>query len=218
MSGTRTQTVETVTIQSVVDEGWNEAELRSNLAQLGYATAKNPQCTTFPVSFKPALNRLKSKGVSQSPSQQKGIAPDSAIVVNTPTDDEALNIACETGIELDIVLQAAKEVDSLELLVIWAEEYQQKKLAKQLKRQISQSVDRQIQIEDLEDKRENLESRLRDALTLQNLDIAGLEKRLGVKVPESLAQLAANQKAGEEPDFLKDKDGRSILERLKTTV
>lgn len=125
-----------------------------------------------------------------------------------PTDDDVLAIAENSNIELDIVMQAAENCNTLRLLVMWAEEYQQQKAEIQEARAITaikESVKRRIELEKLTEKEQELQERLVSALTPATNStpaISDIEKMLGIETPESVKVLAKSNYGAKAPDFL----------------
>jgi flagellar hook-basal body complex protein FliE len=199
-----------LTIESEVKQGWSEAQLRQALAQLGYAHAKNSDCKTFPAHFKTSLDKLKTQQ-----NQTEGKAISSALSA-PPTDDDVLAVAEQANIELDVVMQAAQNCQTLSFLVKWAEEYQAQKSAieqEEAELAIRESVTRRIELEKLTQKEKELQERLVSALapsTSTIPSVSSIEKMLGVEIPEPVRNLAASDYTAEKaPDFLLQ--ARSLL-------
>ena len=120
-----------------------------------------------------------------------------------PTDDDILELAASTGIELDVVMSAAEHVESLEALVKWVEKY------KQLEEEqaIEDSARQQFELDQLRKKEQELGERLNAAINKPAVNIAAIRQRLGVKTPQSVMNLGKwDGKPGSsgEPDFLKN--------------
>jgi hypothetical protein len=126
-----------------------------------------------------------------------------------PTDDDVLAIAEGSNIELDVVMQAAENCNTLRLLVMWAEEYQRQKSEVQEEKAIEairESVKRRIELEKLTQKEQELQERLVSALTpaaSATPSISDIEKMLGIETPESVRNLAKSKYIdAKAPDFL----------------
>lgn len=194
-----------ITIESEVKQGWDESQLRNALAQLGYGQAKNPGCKEFPAHFKSSLDKLKNQ---QAQSEQKAIGTNSALAA-APTDDDVLTIAEQSNIDIDVVMQAAANCETLRLLVLWAEEYQRQKAEieeEKVIEDIRESVKRRIELEKLTGTEQQLQERLLSALTPSTNSrpsVASIEKMLGIETPESVRKLAKSSYSGDKaPDFL----------------
>jgi hypothetical protein len=118
------------------------------------------------------------------------------------TDDDVLELAEATGVDLDVVMSAAAHVEDLEALVKWVEAYQELESEQAIK----DSARQQFELDQLRKKETELGERLNAALTKSKPDVNKIRQRLGVKVPTSVSNLGAwNGKAADanEPDFLK---------------
>lgn len=126
------------------------------------------------------------------------------------TDDDVLELAETTGVDLDVVMSAAAHVEDLEALVKWIEEYTKLESEQEIK----DSARQQFELDQLRKKESELTDRLNSALTKPKPNTNTIRQRLGVKVPKSVSNLGAwNGKvnANNEPDFLKQ--ARSVLEK-----
>jgi hypothetical protein len=118
------------------------------------------------------------------------------------SDDDVLELAESTGVDLDVVMSAAAHVEDLEALVKWVEAYQELKDEQAIK----DSARQQFELDQLRKKETELGERLNAALTKSKPDVNKIRQRLGVKVPTSVSNLGAwNGKVNDpnEPDFLK---------------
>jgi hypothetical protein len=118
------------------------------------------------------------------------------------TDDDLLELAEATGVDLDVVMSAAAHVEDLEALVKWVEAYQELEDEQAIK----ESAREQFELDQLRKKETELGERLNAALTKSKPDVNKIRQRLGVKVPTSVSNLGAwNGKVNDvnEPDFLK---------------
>jgi hypothetical protein len=118
------------------------------------------------------------------------------------TDDDVLELAETTGVDLDVVMSAAAHVEDLEALVKWVEAYQELESEQAIK----ESVRQQFELDQLRKKETELGERLNAALTKSKPDVNKIRQRLGVKVPTSVSRLGTwNGKVNDanEPDFLK---------------
>ncbi|MBD2016167.1 hypothetical protein H6F96_19610 [Microcoleus sp. FACHB-53] len=118
------------------------------------------------------------------------------------TDDDVLDLAETTGVDLDVVMSAAAHVEDLEALVKWVEAYQELESEQTIK----ESAKQQFNLDQLRKKETELTDRLNSALTKTKPDVKKIRQRLGVKVPASVSRLGTwNGKADDanEPDFLK---------------
>lgn len=135
--------------------------------------------------------------------------PTSSALSAAPTDDDVLAIAESSNIELDVVMQAAENCNTLRLLVMWAEEYQRQKAEIQEEKAvvaIKESVKRRIELEKLTEKEQELQERLVSALTpgaSTTPSIGDIEKMLGITTPDSVKNLAKSKYTEDKaPDFL----------------
>jgi ketopantoate reductase len=125
-----------------------------------------------------------------------------------PTDSAAIDIAIETNIDLEIVEKAAQQCQTLETLVMWAEEYQRQKATQEeeeLAKSIQESVKRRLDLERLTKAQKDLQERLVVALSTPKANrpsIAEIEKLLGIETPEAVKQIAKTSYTEEVPDFL----------------
>lgn len=118
------------------------------------------------------------------------------------TDDDVLELAEATGVDLDVVMSAAAHVEDLEALVKWVEAYKEIESEQAIK----DSARQQFELDQLRKRENELGDRLNAALTKATPDVSKIRQRLGVKVPAKVTNLGAwNGKVGDpnEPDFLK---------------
>ena len=119
------------------------------------------------------------------------------------TDDDILDVAASTGVNLDVVMNAAAHVADLEALVKWVEVY--KELEDE--QAIRDSAKEQFEIDQLRKKESQLGERLNAALNKPAVNTNVIRQQLGVKVPAGISKLGKwdGQPGSEgEPDFLKD--------------
>lgn len=125
--------------------------------------------------------------------------PNSDLAVS---DDDVLELAETTGVDLDVVMSAAAHVEDLEALVKWVEAYKEVEAEQAIK----DSARQQFELDQLRKRESELGERLNAALTKSTPDVSKIRQRLGVKVPAKVTNLGAwNGKVGDpnEPDFLK---------------
>jgi hypothetical protein len=118
------------------------------------------------------------------------------------TDDEILEIAENTGVDLDVVMSAAEHVQSLEALVYWVEAYKELEFEQAIK----DSARQQFEIDQLRKKEQELGERLNTALNKPPPNVDAIRQQLGVKVPQSVTNLGkwdGKPGSSNEPDFLK---------------
>lgn len=118
------------------------------------------------------------------------------------TDDDVLELAEATGVDLDVVMSAAAHVEDLEALVKWVEAYKEIESEQAIK----DSARQQFELDQLRKKESELGERLNSALTKSTPDVNKIRQRLGVKVPKGVTKLGTwNGKVNDanEPDFLK---------------
>jgi hypothetical protein len=118
------------------------------------------------------------------------------------TDDDILDVAASTGVNLDVVMNAAAHVADLEALVKWVEVY--KELEDE--QAIRDSAREQFEIDQLRKKESQLGDRLNAALNKAPVNTNLIRERLGVAVPKSVTKLGLwDGKVDSEnaPDFLK---------------
>jgi hypothetical protein len=118
------------------------------------------------------------------------------------SDDDVLELAETTGVDLDVVMSAAAHVEDLEALVKWVEAYKEIESEQAIK----DSARQHFELDQLRKKESELGERLNVALTKTTPDVSKIRQRLGVKVPAKVTNLGAwNGKVGDpnEPDFLK---------------
>lgn len=143
-----------------------------------------------------------SKALPCSESENDNVDADIPDVSLTVTDDDVLELAETTGVDLDVVMNAAAHVEDLEALVKWVEAYQELESEQAIK----ESAKQQFNLDQLRKKETELTDRLNSALTKTKPDVNKIRQRLGVKVPASVSRLGTwNGKADDanEPDFLK---------------
>jgi hypothetical protein len=120
----------------------------------------------------------------------------------TVTDDDILDVAASTGVDLDVVMNAAAHVADLEALVQWVEVY--KELEDE--QAIRDSAREQFELDQLRKKESQLGERLTTALNKTPVNTSLIRERLGVTVPSSVTKLGNwDGKVDSEnaPDFLK---------------
>ncbi|HEY9830830.1 MAG TPA: hypothetical protein V6D26_09630, partial [Stenomitos sp.] len=120
----------------------------------------------------------------------------------TVTDDDVLELAETTGVDLDVVMSAAAHVEDLEALVKWVEAYQELESEQAIK----ESARQQFELDQLRKKESELAERLNSALTKSTPNVKQIRQRLGVTVPQKVTTLGKwNGKVNDpnEPDFLK---------------
>lgn len=103
-----------------------------------------------------------------------------------PTDDDILNLAETTGVELNAIMQAAEQVETLGQLVLWVEEYKRQ----QSERQIRESVRRRLDLEELASQKQQLSDRLVAAINKKAPDTDQIAKTLGLELPPEVNNLA----------------------------
>jgi hypothetical protein len=118
--------------------------------------------------------------------------PDAAPV----TDDDVLAVAESSGLDLDVVMRAASQLDHLEALVQWVESYQ--RFARS--HQIQENAKQQFEIDRLEGKEKELADRLAAAVDRSSPDFNKIRASLGFKLPKAVERMANEE---HEPDFLK---------------
>lgn len=120
----------------------------------------------------------------------------------TVTDDDVLEIAEVTGVDLDVVMSAAAHVEDLEALVLWVEAYKELESTQAIK----DSAKQQFELDQLRKKESQLSNRLTSALNKSPINTALIRQRLGVKVPKNLEKLGnwdGKVDSEKAPDFLK---------------
>ena len=146
------------------------------------------------------LKQLLNVQNGNSNEQGSGQIDNSSLAV---TDEEILNVAESTGVDLDIVMSAAMHVENLEALVQWVEEY--KRLESE--QEIKDSARQQFELDQLRKKEQQLGERLNAALNKPAVNTSVIRQQLGVKVPAGVSNLGKwDGKPGTagEPDFLKN--------------
>jgi hypothetical protein len=120
----------------------------------------------------------------------------------TVTDDDVLEVAEATGVDLDVVMSAAAHVEEIDALVKWVEAYKEIESEQAIK----ESARQQFELDQLRKKEVDLSERLNSALTKTTPDVSKIRQRLGVTVPQKVTTLGKwNGKVNDpnEPDFLK---------------
>lgn len=150
-----------------------------------------PQTAALPAGKQESVEVAESNGHQETTGQL------------TVTDDEILDLAASTGVELDVVMSAAEHVESLEALVKWVEKY------KQLEEEqaIEDSARQQFELDQLRKKEQELGERLNAAINKPAVNVAAIRQRLGVKTPQSVTNLGkwdGKPGSSNEPDFLKN--------------
>jgi hypothetical protein len=150
-----------------------------------------PQTAALPAGKQESVEVSESNGHQETTGQL------------TVTDDEILDLAASTGVELDVVMSAAEHVESLEALVKWVEKY------KQLEEEqaIEDSARQQFELDQLRKKEQELGERLNAAINKPAVNVAAIRQRLGVKTPQSVTNLGkwdGKPGSSNEPDFLKN--------------
>jgi ribosome biogenesis GTPase A len=118
------------------------------------------------------------------------------------TDDDILEIAASTGVNLDVVMNAAAHVADLEALVKWVEVYKEF----EDEQAIRDSAREQFELDQLRKKESQLGERLTAALNKSPVNTNLIRERLGVVVPKTVTKLGKwDGKVDSEnaPDFLK---------------
>jgi len=144
-----------------------------------------------------ALPQAQAKNENNSSSER--VEEATALAV---TDDDILDIAASTGVDLDVVMNAAAHVADLEALVKWVEVY--KELEDE--QAIRDSAREQFELDQLRKKESQLGERLTTALNKTPVNTSLIRERLGVTVPSSVTKLGNwDGKVDSEnaPDFLK---------------
>jgi hypothetical protein len=120
----------------------------------------------------------------------------------TVTDDDILDVAASTGVDLDVVMNAAAHVADLEALVKWVEVYKELEDEQRIK----DSAKQQFELDQLRKKESQLGNRLTAALNKTPVNTSFIRERLGVAVPKTVTKLGNwDGKVDSEnaPDFLK---------------
>lgn len=131
-----------------------------------------------------------------------------------PTDDEILEVAESTGVDLEVVLSAAAHVENLEALVRWVEAYKELESEQAIK----DSARQQFEIDQLRKKERELGERLNAAINKPKPDINTIRQQLGVKVPTAVTKLGkwdGKPESKNEPDFLKA--ARTAFAKIQAT-
>lgn len=145
------------------------------------------------------LKEIAGAPDSNNNGQASGRVEESLLAI---TDEEILNVAESTDVDLDIIMSAAMHVENLEALVQWVEEY--KRLESE--QEIKDSARQQFELDQLLQKEQELGERLNAAITKPAVNVAVIRQRLGVKTPQGVTNLGKWDGLPEsfgEPDFLK---------------
>ena len=121
----------------------------------------------------------------------------------TVTDDDILDLAESTGIDLDVVMGAAAHLENLEALVKWVEAYKELESEQEIKN----SARQQFELDQLRKKEQELGERLNAAINKPAVNVSAIRQRLGVKVPQGVTKLGkwdGKPESENEPDFLKN--------------
>lgn len=173
--------------------GSEPADVINMLIQEGLTEASNPNFTMVPAKY--VLNILGEEATIPpvlSPIQEPQLEPVSLAI----TDDHILDLAEKSGVELDVLIQAAEQVETLGHLCLWVEEYKRTKAELSIK----ESVQRRIAAEQLAKEQQKLGERLEAAIAKPMPDTAKIEQSLGLELPTEIEDLA---KFGEwQKDFL----------------
>jgi len=120
----------------------------------------------------------------------------------TVTDDDILDLAESTGIDLDVVMGAAAHLENLEALVKWVEAYKELESEQEIKN----SARQQFELDQLRKKEQELGERLNAAINKPAVNVSAIRQRLGVKVPQGVTNLGkwdGKPESENEPIFLK---------------
>jgi hypothetical protein len=120
----------------------------------------------------------------------------------TVSDDEILDIVSTSGVDLDVVMNAAAHVEDFQALVLWVEAYKELESEQAIK----DSAKQQFELDQLRKKESELTERLNSALTKTPVNTAQIRDRLGVQVPKSITNLGkwdGKTNSDNAPDFLK---------------
>lgn len=118
------------------------------------------------------------------------------------TDDDILEIVSTTGVDLDVVMNAAAHVADFKSLVKWVEVYKELEDEQAIK----DSAREQFELDKLRKEESQLTERLNVALTKSPVNTARIRERLGVAVPQSITKLGkwdGKTDSKDAPDFLK---------------
>ncbi len=121
----------------------------------------------------------------------------------TVTDDDILDLAESTGIDLDVVMGAAAHLENLEALVKWVEAYKELESEQEIKN----SARQQFELDQLRKKEQELGERLNAAINKPAVNVSAIRQRLGVKVPQGVTNLGkwdGKPESENEPIFLKN--------------
>jgi hypothetical protein len=120
----------------------------------------------------------------------------------TVTDDDILDLAESTGIDLDVVMGAAAHLENLEALVKWVEAYKELESEQEIKN----SARQQFELDQLRKKEQEIGERLNAAINKPAVTVSAIRQRLGVKVPQGVTNLGkwdGKPESENEPIFLK---------------
>ncbi len=120
----------------------------------------------------------------------------------TVTDDDILDLAESTGIDLDVVMGAAAHLENLEALVKWVEAYKEL----ESEQEIQNSARQQFELDQLRKKEQEIGERLNAAINKPAVNVSAIRQRLGVKVPQGVTNLGkwdGKPESENEPNFLK---------------
>jgi hypothetical protein len=120
----------------------------------------------------------------------------------TVTDDDILDLAESTGIDLDVVMGAAAHLENLEALVKWVEAYKELESEQEIKN----SARQQFELDQLRKKEQEIGERLNAAINKPAVNVSAIRQRLGVKVPQGVTNLGkwdGKPESENEPIFLK---------------
>lgn len=120
----------------------------------------------------------------------------------TVTDDDILDLAESTGIDLDVVMGAAAHLENLEALVKWVEAYKELESEQEIKN----SARQQFELDQLRKKEQEIGERLNAAINKPAVNVSAIRQRLGVKVPQGVTNLGkwdGKPESENEPNFLK---------------
>ena len=120
----------------------------------------------------------------------------------TVTDDDILDLAESTGIDLDVVMGAAAHLENLEALVKWVEAYKELESEQEIKN----SARQQFELDQLRKKEQELGERLNAAINKPAVNVSAIRQRLGVKVPQGVTNLGkwdGKPESENEPNVLK---------------
>jgi hypothetical protein len=146
------------------------------------------------------LEELKQLPQVQNSNNGQGSLSDESSL--TVTDDDILDLAESTGIDLDVVMGAAAHLENLEALVKWVEAYKELESEQEIKN----SARQQFELDQLRKKEQELGERLNAAINKPAVNVSAIRQRLGVKVPQGVTNLGkwdGKPESENEPIFLK---------------